>query len=122
MAESEAPETEAEVMRRGAAMLAERLPTGWSTRLSSAGEKEGIDGLIEVLAADGQSATFVTEAKRVLEGRDVGPLREQLQALAQRVPNGQAMLMARYLSPPLRAKLAEVGLSYIDATGNMRVE
>jgi len=122
MAESEAPESEAEVMRRGFAMLAERLPDGWTMRMAPARNDAGIDGLIEILAADGRSATLVVEAKRVLEGRDVGPLREQLRALARRVPNEQAILMARYLSPPVRAKLAEAGLSYIDATGNMRVE
>lgn len=122
MMESEAPETEAEVMRRGAAMLAERLPTGWSTRVTPVGNDQAFDGLIDVVAADGRSATLIVESKRILEGRDVGPLREQLESLVRRVPNGQAILMARYLSPPVRIKLAEAGLSYIDATGNMRVE
>jgi hypothetical protein len=121
MAEPEDPETEAEVMRRGAALLAERLPAGWSTRVSSE-VNERIDGLIEVAGADGQSATLVAEAKRVVEGRDVGPLREQLEALAQRFPQGQGLVVARYLSPPVRERLTEAGLSYIDATGNIRVE
>lgn len=120
MARSDAPETEAEVMRRAAAMLAERLPAGWSTRVSL--EVDGrIDGLIEVADTDGQSATLVAEAKRVVEGRDVVPLRAQLEALARRFPEGQGLLVARYLSPPVREKLSEAGLSYIDATGNMRV-
>jgi len=62
MADSEAPETEAEVMRRGVAVLAERFP------------------------------------------------------------RGQGLVIARYLSPPVREKLAGAGLSYIDVTGNMRIE
>ena len=33
MAEPEAPETEAEVMRRGVALLEERLPSWWLVRL-----------------------------------------------------------------------------------------
>lgn len=122
MADQEAPKTEAEVMRRGVALLAERLPTGWSTRLTTETGDPRVDGLIEFVATDGQSARFVAEAKRVVEGRDVGPLREQLVALARNVPNGQGLVLARYLSPPVRAKLAEAGLSYVDATGNMRVE
>jgi hypothetical protein len=109
-------------MRRSAALLAERLPVGWSAHLSSAEVDEGIDALIEVSGADGQSATLLVEAKRVVEGRDVDPIRDRFKNLAQRFPRGRGLVVARYLSPPVRAKLAEAGLSYIDATGNMRVE
>lgn len=122
VSESEAPETEAEVMRRGAAILAERLPAGWSARLIAREPNQRIDGLIEVAAADGASATLVVEAKRVVDGRDVGALREQLERYAQTQPNAQGLVLARYLSPPVRARLAEEGLSYVDATGNLRVE
>ena len=50
MSESEAPETEAEVMRRGAAILAERLPAGWSARLIAREPNQRIDGLIEAVS------------------------------------------------------------------------
>ena len=122
MVDPEAPQTEAEVMRRGAALLAERLPSGWSTKLTTESGDPRVDALIEFVAADGQSARFVVEAKRVVEGRDVAPLVEQLQAVARNVPNGQGLVVARYLSPPVRAKLVEAGLSYVDATGNIRLE
>ena len=121
MAESEAPETEAEVLRRGAALLEDRLPGGWSTRRISGRDKR-IDALIEMSDARGNLATLIVEAKRVVEGRDVGRLREQLDVLARQFPRGQGLVVARYLSPPVRAKLTEAGLSYVDATGNMRVE
>jgi hypothetical protein len=122
MDDTESPKSEAEVMRRGAELLAERLPTGWSTRLTVETGDPRVDGLIELVAENGQSARFVAEAKQVVEGRDVGPLLEQLAALARNVPNGQGLVVARYLSPPVRAKLTDAGLSYIDATGNMRIE
>ena len=122
MAESEPPNTEAEIMRRGAAILAERLPAGWSARLIDPEPDGRIDGLIEVIAADGRSATLVVEAKRILEGRDVGGLRDKLERYAQTLPDAQGLVLARYLSPPVRARLAEEELSYIDATGNLRIK
>jgi hypothetical protein len=123
MLEVEGPETEADVMRQGAAILAERLPAGWSAQLTTSPKIDRrIDGLIQVSSADGQAATLVVEAKRVVEGRDVEVLREQLGRLAEDLPNGQGVVVARYLSPPVRARLTKAGLSYIDATGNVRVE
>lgn len=123
MAEIGGPETEAEVMRRGAAILAERLPAGWSARLTTTEPADRrVDGQIEVSAADGRAVTLVVGAKRVVEGRDVAVLSEQLARVAQQVPSGQGLVVARYLSPPVRARLADAGLSYIDATGNVRVE
>jgi hypothetical protein len=128
MAELDAPETEPEVVRRAAGLLADRLPAGWSARLLSTEIERPteldrrIDGLIELVAPDGRSATLIVEAKRVVNGRDVGAIREQLQRYAKAWPNGVGLVAARYLSPPVRARLAEDGLSYIDATGNIRVD
>lgn len=123
MLEIEGPETEADVMLRGATILAERLPAGWSAQLTISPKTDRrIDALIQVSSADGQAATLVVEAKRVVEGRDVEVLREQLGRLAEELPNGQGVVVARYLSPPVRSRLTKAGLSYIDATGNVRVE
>lgn len=120
MVESEAPGNEAEVMRRGAEMLAGRLPAGWSSRVFS--QARPIGALLEIRDTEGNLATLVVEAKRIVEGRDVAAVRAHLAAYADKIPGAQGLVMARYLSPPVRTKLAEVGLSYIDATGNMRVE
>lgn len=119
----EPPETEAEVLRRAERILAERLPTGWSIRpVSDRLVDRRIDGLLELLAPDGNSTTLVLEAKRVLEGRDVASLHEKLASFSRQLPNSQAVVVARYLSPPVRARLVAAGLSYVDATGNVRVE
>lgn len=120
MEESEAPENEAEVLRRGVAMLAERLPEGWT--LSAQSEAKTIDALIDVRDGDGNLATLIVEAKRIVEGRDVASVRAQLDAYAEKIPGAQGLVVARYLSPPVRTKLTDAGLSYIDATGNMRIE
>lgn len=120
MVEPEAPENEAEVLRRGIAILAERLPAGWTSSVSS--ETDPVDARLDVQDPDGNSATLIIEAKRVVEGRDVASVRAQLEAYAETVPGAQGLVVARYLSPPVRNKLTEAGLSYVDATGNMRIE
>ena len=109
MPASEAPETEGEILRRGAAMLAERLPAGWSSRLIGMARR-GTDARWEIRDQTGSSAVLVVTAKRVVEGRDVGPLRDQLDALAQQVPEAQGLVIARYLSAPVRAKLTAAGI------------
>ena len=81
-----------------------------------------VDALYELTAPDGRSVTLVMEAKRVLEGRDVDSVTKQLEEYTRRVSNGQGVLAARYLSPQVRARLVESGLSFVDATGNVRLE
>jgi len=122
MANAEAPETEAEILRRGLDILTERLPAGWTSRQELESVDTRIDALVEVSAADGRSTTLVVEAKRIVEGRDVGRLSDRLEQMAQGLPNAQGLVVARYLSRPVREKLAAAGLSYVDATGNVRVE
>ena len=123
MTEADAPETEAETMRRALAILADRLPAGWSANLvAGPSATRRLDGVIEVVAADGQSVRLIVEAKRIVEGRDVAALRDQLDRFIEDLPGSQGMVIARYLSPPVRARLVDAGLSYVDATGNMRVE
>lgn len=118
----DAPETEIEVLRRGEVILTDRLPAGWSARSVPLAPDDRRDALLEVRAPDGASVTLVLEAKRVVEGRDVAALRNQLDAYVSDVPGGQGVVVARYLSPPVQARLQEAGLSYVDATGNIRVE
>lgn len=121
MVEREAPGSEAEVLRRVVAMIADRLPEGWTTQLVS-GPGGPIDALLKIRADSGSQATLIVEAKRVVEGRDVPSMRARIDSLAQRIPDAQGLIAARYLSAPVRAKLADAGLTYVDATGNMRVE
>lgn len=116
------PETEIEVLRRGEAILADRLPVGWSVRSVPVAPDDRPDALLEVRAPDGASVTLVLEAKRVVEGRDVAAIRNQLDAYVSRVPGSQGVVVGRYLSLPVQARLREAGLSYVDATGNIRVE
>jgi hypothetical protein len=116
-----APETEVEILRRGTAVLAERLPSGWSARLLKTQPDQKFDGLIELVAANGEPVILVVEAKRIVDGRDVRALRDKLNRYVQLWPNAHGLVFARYLSPPVRTRLTEEGISYADATGNVRV-
>lgn len=122
MTTPEAPETEVDVVRRAVTLVSERLPAGWSTRVVSSKGRRQPDAVLEIDAPTGEVATLLVEAKRVVEGRDVQAIREQVSAYATDWPGAHGLVAARYLSPPVRARLAEEGLSYVDATGNVRLE
>ncbi|GAA2210648.1 hypothetical protein GCM10009850_061070 [Nonomuraea monospora] len=77
------------------------------------------DALWQVTAPDGTSVVLLVEAKRVVLRRDLTVLHQQLDAAAKQHPGSHGLVVARYLSPPVRKWLSEAGLSYIDATGNM---
>lgn len=118
-----APVTEAEVLRRGSSALLDRLPAGWTARPvdePSIGDRRA-DLIVEVTAPGGESVTLVFEVKGSVEGRDVSALRRQLDSYVQLLTHGEGVVVARYLSPPVRKRLAEEGMSYVDATGNVRV-
>jgi hypothetical protein len=118
------PLSETEVVRRAADLLVDRLPKDWSMQPTPPGAlPDGrVDGLYTLTAPDGRSVTLVVEARRVVEGRDVSGVVEQLATYTRQVSNGHGLLAARYLSPQVRARLIESGLSFVDATGNVRLE
>lgn len=60
----------------------------------------------------------------MINTRDVPPALEQLRSLVANTlahENVTPMLVARYLSPATRKRIADSGASYIDATGNMLI-
>lgn len=121
MATIDAP-TPAELARIVAASVRERLPRNWTaveTRLPDRGSAHP-DLEISVEAPDGRTARLMVETKQVLERRDVARVVERSQSMkttATDVP----VVAARYLSASVREALSAQGLSYVDATGNMRV-
>jgi hypothetical protein len=82
------------------------------------------DAVLQLIAPDGERATVVIAAKRLLETRDVALAIERLRRAASTLPDDAEVvpiLAARYLSPSTRARIAEAGVGYVDATGNMLV-
>ncbi|GAA0952327.1 hypothetical protein [Nonomuraea longicatena] len=114
------PQNEAEVLRAGMTVLGDRLPAGWDVQaLSHRLLDARFDALWKVTAPDGTSVVLVVEAKRVVERRDTATLLHQLNAAADDHPGSRGVVVSRYLSPPVRKRLSDAGLSYIDATGNI---
>ena len=101
--------------------LASKLPDGWS--LSDDNEApSGIDAVVRLADPLGTTAVIAVEAKRIVERRDLGRIRERVNAALLKLDcEANGLVAARYLSPQVRAELAESGLSYIDAVGNMRI-
>ncbi|MFC7549766.1 hypothetical protein [Plantactinospora sp. GCM10030261] len=104
-------------------LVQERLPPGWSIRLSSDQEAERrIDGVAELTAPDGTTAVFLIEAKRSFVTSDLAAALDRIRShRLPRVARPMPLLAARYLGSSVRSWLEERGVSYVDATGNMHL-
>lgn len=114
--------TAAEAERRIATLVGERLPTNWTVSETFEPKKDSPrpDLTIEITAPDRQLTRLVIEVKQVVERRDVSHLSDQVRRLASG-PDDVPVVAARYLSASVREALIEAGLSYADATGNIRI-
>jgi hypothetical protein len=116
-------ERESDVLRRAVEMLRERLPQSWQLEAEfTAGRDSRVDAELRLRAPDGDEVTVLVEAKRVLNTRDVPMAVEQLKrAVADRSQEVGFLLVARYLAPATRERIAEAGAGYVDATGNVYI-
>jgi hypothetical protein len=122
----EPPASGREVVRLAVDLVCSRLPGGWEARseVGVGSPVRDFDAVLRIVAPDGEQATLVIAAKRMLETRDVALAVERLRRAASTLPDDAEVvpiLAARYLSPPTRARVAEAGVGYVDATGNMLV-
>jgi hypothetical protein len=117
------PRSEEDVLRSTVAVLESRLPPEWSLRVEhypSTGADRRIDAVLRIRSPEGGEAAIAVEAKVLVEPRDVAALRERLQSFDEQSGN-LGMVVARYLGKSVRERLAEAGLSYADASGNVRM-
>ena len=113
--------------------LRRRLPSGWSLDRSGEGFRAGWGGVRRQTAfalkdSRGESATIIVEAQgKPLEARTVRSLLPYLRSLLR--TNGEVqgtdecrilMVIAPFVGPAAKERLADAGISYADATGNMR--
>lgn len=126
LAGAEPPASGREVVRVAVDLVRDRLPRGWEARseVGVGSTVRDFDAVLQLITPDGERATVVIAAKRLLETRDVALAIERLQRAASTLPDDAEVvpiLAARYLSPSTRARIAEAGVGYVDATGNMFV-
>lgn len=118
------PESQREILDLCVEAFRGRLPEKWEllrqevTMLSS---DRRADEVLRLISPDRAEALLVLEAKRIVEKRDLPQILAQLEGLTRYLPNSFPCVIARYLSPSVRAALQEQRVSYIDATGNMRL-
>ena len=113
--------------------LRRRLPPDWS--LERLGQESppgpggsGVDAALALTDPRGESATIIVEARgQPLEARAVSSLLYQSQGLLDEAievasPDGSRcfMVISPFLGPSAKDRLADAGISYADATGNMR--
>lgn len=113
------PPTDREIAAIVGSSLRERLPRGWMMSLDRPQSPEGPDFIVRFRAPDGEVAVLVAEVKSSVVPRDLSALRRRLERESGRGSGG--LVASRYLSESVRGRLADLGLSYVDATGNMRV-
>jgi hypothetical protein len=123
---AEAPASGRDVVRVAVDLVRDRLPRGWEARFDVGVDSpvRDFDAVLRLVAPDGERATLVIAAKRLLDTRDVALAIERLRRVASTLPDDAEVvpiLAARYLAPSTRARIAEAGVGYVDATGNMLV-
>jgi len=105
-------------------VLAQSVPPGWSLETQPDAPANGrrIDLLAEVTSPDGETARFAIEVKRLLEPRSAEATAEQILMLtATTMPEATPVVAAGYLSARTRSLLNDLGVGYIDTTGNISI-
>ena len=113
--------------------LRRRLPPDWSLErlrqgLSAGPGRSRVDAALAVADPRGESATIIVEAKgQPLEARAVNSLLHQSERLLDasvELPSTEGsrsfMVISPFLGPSAKERLADAGISYADATGNLR--
>ncbi|MFK0008032.1 hypothetical protein ACIQTZ_13360 [Paenarthrobacter sp. NPDC090520] len=114
----DAPPTEAELPTIAEALLRERIPRSWSLELQVLSDGRRPDSYFLLRAPDGTQTKILVHAKRLVDVRDISPFEEHLERYLK-LGESIGMVVARYLPPSVRDRLAQSDLSYADATGNI---
>jgi hypothetical protein len=113
---------EVDALRRAMEQVRSHLPSGWAAQAVQTAASDRPDLLVSLSAPDGTATTLVVEVKRSVEVRDLPAV---VQGLTEWIHSSgrpaTPVLVARYISPSVASWLDERGLSYVDATGNMRL-
>jgi len=137
LTDSPAPSSERELLASLEAILSDRMPDGWSVSVDREppGRTPGQwrpDALLVVEAPNKAKARLAVEVRASLYPRDAYALSSELGSLWLRppVPKGRiptvndvdgVLVLSRFLTERTRSMLENLGFSYADATGNLRI-
>lgn len=122
MAHDLARMTEEQLLDAAVSVLTSRLPSDWAIeRTKMAGDEEPRDLLIKGPFGNAQAALLV-ETRREFAPRDMTLLGGLMRRLRKQTGEMPILLVAPYLSPKSRELLAEERISYVDLTGNIRID
>ncbi|HEX9337617.1 MAG TPA: hypothetical protein VF892_17110 [Pseudonocardiaceae bacterium] len=102
--------------------LREALPADWTLiarRQPTVGDPRP-DMLLHVAAPDGTTATVLVEVKRQAEPRHLAAILQLVRRLSGQVGADAAIVATPFVSPTTRMGLAQAGVGWFDATGNVR--
>ena len=114
--------SEKELLRVAETSLRERLPVGWLLRRDRMAGDSAFDAHLTLGPSEEESASLLVDAKLRVGPRDVGRVLERWRGAARSEPEAAPLLVAPYLSPRTRKLLDGTEVSYLDSTGNVRIE
>lgn len=90
-----------------------RLPSGWSLTLERA---DRANRVLAIEGPDGRTTKVVVQSRQKLTPRDIPGL-----VRSARVEGAPLLVLAPFFSPRSRELLVDLGASYADSSGNLRV-
>ena len=119
------PKTITMVSEQAQARIKLALPPGWKIskvlNLAAPSRQREFDGILTIQNAKLEEMNFLVEVKTDLYARDLEKTIESLQRYQREISRSAPMIMARFISEPVRQLLKERGISYVDATGNLQL-
>jgi len=119
------PKTTRMVSEQAQARLKLALPPNWkiskALNLAATSRQREFDGILTIQNAKLEEMNFLVEVKTDLYARDLEKTIESLQRYQREIDRSAPMIMARFISEPVRQLLKERGISYVDATGNLQL-
>ncbi len=114
--------TDADLRRRVVTFVRDRVPPSWEVSERDgalASGASGADFALQLQAPGAPAANLRVDVRQTLARRDVAGLVGEVRDGGDR--SAALLVASRYLSPSVREALAAAGVSYADATGNVRI-
>ncbi len=117
--------TDAQILKDAGDVVRRALPSEWDVALARTTGRvppELADASMTLQAPDGDEATFAIEVVRVPSAQALVAKVDQLSRKAMVMERkALPLIAAAYLGPRAKEVLTERGVSYVDATGNLRL-